>query len=231
MLSSNAEKDANLEQKLAIEGETITLKGRKPLSSFAYYAVAMSVMFVLYTASFMARVAIMEKENRVLDRIKLAKVPIWKFLTGKWISASLVVIMQLLLLYGYAALAFQVYWSDLFSFFLVTILFSLVVGGISVLLTVLSYRFHSSKIESTFSSSIVVILSLFGGSFVRLDLFLGSLARIGNYTPNGAALNAYIKVMQGYSLSEISHSLLVLSAFIGVLLLLIFLIQERRVAR
>ena len=78
-------------------------------------------MFVLYTAGYMSQVALKEKKSGVLERTLLAQVPMWKFLMSKWLSASVVVIIQVLLLYGYAAIAFQIYWPDLFSFLLVTI--------------------------------------------------------------------------------------------------------------
>ncbi len=223
--------DSSLEQKFALEGEAVSLKGREPLSSFAYYAIGMSVMFVLYTAGYMSQVALKEKKSGVLERTLLAQVPMWKFLMSKWLSTSIVVIIQVLLLYGYTAIAFQIYWPDLFSFLLVTMLLGLVVGGIAVLLIVLSYRFNSSSLETIYSSGIVTILALFGGSFVRVDQFLGNLAVIGSWTPNGAALNAYMKVMQGYSLSELSFSLLVLLTYVVVLLLLTFFVHERRGVR
>ena len=105
------------------------------------------------------------------------------------------------------------------------------VGGIAVLLIVLSYRFNSTSLEALYSSGIVTILALFGGSFVRVDQFLGNLAVIGSWTPNGAALNAYMKVMQGYSLSELSFPLLVLLIYVVVLLLLTFFVHERRGVR
>ncbi len=222
---------SRLEQKMALEGEAVNLKGREPLSSFAYYAIGMSVMFVLYTAGYMSQVALKEKKSGVLERTMLAKVPMWNFLMSKWISASVVVIIQLFLLYGYAAIVFQIYWPDLLSFLLVTTLLGLVVGGIAVLLIVLSYRFNSTSLEALYSTGIVTILALFGGSFVRVDQFLGNLAVIGSWTPNGAALNAYMKVMQGYSLSELGFPLLVLSIYVVALLLLILFVHERRGVR
>ena len=136
----------------SIRGEITTLEGRKPLSSFEYFTVGMSTMFLLHAAAFTARLASEERENRALDRIALAGVPARRFWAGKWLSTFLLALIQLFTLFGYAALAFDVTWKNPASFLVVTFLLAFVAGSLAVFLMALSFRFNTSWVVELFST-------------------------------------------------------------------------------
>lgn len=203
----------------SIRGEITTLEGRKPLSSFEYFTVGMSTMFLLYAAAFTARLADDEKENRALDRIALAGVPAWRFWAGKWLATFLLALIQLFTLFGYAALAFDVTWKNPASFLVVTFLLAFVAGSLAVFLMALSFRFNTSWVVEIFSTSIVVILGFLGGSFFKMNILSEWLARLGEWIPNGAALTAYLGAMQGASPQDLIEPLTVLAGWAAALLL------------
>ncbi len=209
-----------LEQTASIRGEITTLEGRKPLSSFEYFTVGMSTMFLLHAAAFTARLASEERENRALDRIALAGVPARGFWAGKWLSTFLLALIQLFTLFGYAALAFDVTWKNPASFLVVTFLLAFVAGSLAVFLMALSFRFNTSWVVEIFSTSIVVILGFLGGSFFKMDILSEWLARLGEWIPNGAALTAYLGAMQGASPQDLTEPLTVLAGWAAALLLM-----------
>lgn len=212
-----------------IKGEKVTLKGMDPIGSFDYFAVGMSVMFALYVVSFVASYAFHEKRTFVYDRILLANASQWVYGASKWASAVLVVFIQLCVLYGLSALMYKVYWPNIGHFLLVTLLFSCVIGSFAVLVTALNYRFETERISTMFSGFLVSILAFLGGSFIPWKDVSEVMWQIGSYTPNGAALQGYLQVMQDEPLGNLMDPLLNLGVTAVLLLFLaVSLFPKRR---
>ena len=77
-------------------------------------------------------------------------------------------------------------------------------------------------------SLLVFIFALLGGSFFPLDQVSDSLIKIGEWTPNGAALQAYLQALQGFSLQEILPTMLRLGLVAAGLVLLALTIYPKR---
>ncbi|MGM0838253.1 MAG: ABC transporter permease [Bacillota bacterium] len=214
-----------------IQGEKVTLDGKDPIGSFDYFAVGMSVMFALYVVSFVAGYAFHEKRTFVYDRILLANASPWLYGASKWISAVLVVFVQLCVLFGLSALVYKVQWPNIVLFLLVTLMFSCVIGSFAVLITALNYRLETERISTMFSGFLVSILAFLGGSFIPWADVSEVMWRIGSYTPNGAALQGYLQVMQGESLGDIMDPLVTLGVTSVLLLVLaVSLFPKRRLS-
>lgn len=205
------------------QGKKVTLDGKDPIGSFDYFAVGMSVMFALYVVSFVAGYAFYEKSTFVYDRILLANASSWLYGASKWISAVLVVFIQLCVLFGLSALAYKVHWPNIALFLLVTLLFSCVIGSFAVLITALNYRFETERISTMFSGFLVSILAFLGGSFIPWHDVSEVMWKIGSYTPNGAALQGYLQAMQGDTLEDLMNPLLTLG--VTALLLLVIAVS------
>jgi ABC-2 type transport system permease protein len=203
-----------------IQGQTVTLEGGEPISSFQYFAIGMSVMFALYVVSFVAGYAFTEKKSYVYDRILLADTSPWVFGASKWLSAVIVSMMQLSVLFGLCGIVYKVHWPNLLDFFVITIMFSFVIGSLAVLITALNYRLDTERVSSMFSSFLVSIFAFLGGSFTSWKGVSETLWWIGTYTPNGAALEGYLHVLSGGGVQEIQNILMTL-AIMSVLLLLL----------
>ncbi|QFT87303.1 ABC-2 family transporter protein [Bacillus sp. THAF10] len=203
-----------------IDSEKVTLEGEVPVNSFAYFAVGMSTMFALYVISFVAGYAYNEKTSFVYDRILLTNTSPFIYAASKWFSAVMVSFVQLSILFGAAALVYQVLWSDIVAFLLLTLCFSLVIGSMTVLITALNYRYNTQQISTVFSGFLVSIFAFLGGSFVPWSEVSETMYAIGAFTPNGAALQGYVKILSGGELADIVTNLGSLLA-ISVLLIMI----------
>jgi ABC-2 type transport system permease protein len=210
-----------------VMGTVANVEDREPLTSVTYYAVGMSVMFVLYIASNMGSFAYQEKEDHVFDRMILADVPVWKYFVSILVTTVILAILQLGILFGVCAILYDVTWPDISAFLLVTTALSLAVGSIGALLTSLNYRANSEVFSNFFSTVAVTIFAFIGGSFG--ELFSSDfIQKIGILTPNGAGMAAYFKLFQGYPLSGVYSEMLTLMIFSLVILTAAALLFPKR---
>ncbi|WP_077702973.1 ABC-2 transporter permease [Virgibacillus dokdonensis] len=198
---------------ISVEGQQKNLEQRKSITAKEYYTVGMAVMNALFVASTIGLIAFREKQSFVFARIILANMSKWTYFTGVLCSAVIFSLIQLLVIYGFAWLIFDVTWGDLTAFIVITIAFSIAVGGITVLLTAISYRMHSETVTNLFSSVIVSILALVGGSFFPIGENVQVIELIGNFTPNGSGMSAYLAILRGESIGKIGNHILFLSVF------------------
>ncbi|WP_102274753.1 ABC transporter permease [Cytobacillus massiliigabonensis] len=206
--------------------ETVTKK--KPINAVTYYAIGMCVMFMFYVAGNSAALALEEKENQIYGRILLANVPIPTFFIGIFVSTIIVTFIQMNILFGLSALIHDVRWPNTFDYFVVTLCLCLMVGGFAVFISAINYRLNSRSATQVFSSFLIPIIAFIGGSFIPVSQIGGFFETISQYSPGGAGISAYYKIMQGYTLNDISVQLLSVLITTILLLVLAFLIQPRR---
>ncbi|CQR48415.1 ABC-2 family transporter protein [Paraliobacillus sp. PM-2] len=211
-------------------GGTITIASNdKPISAMQYYTIGMSVMFVLYVASMIGSKAYIEKSQHVFNRIILSgKSPII-YLSSKFVSTTSIVMLQLFVLISISTFLFQSFkgYSISFWFGMIFISFLLAcsVGAFGAVLSALSVRMHSNHVNAIFSGGITTIFAFLGGSFFPTAQLPDFIRRIGEWTPNGAALSAYIQWMQGVSLSNLNFlfiKLVIISLILFLLSMVIF---------
>ena len=198
------------------EGMTISkqaISAVKPVSAMVYYLLGISMMFVLYIASDTGSFAFAEKESNVFTRIILSGASSFSYLIGNFISAVMIAFLQLAIIFGFTRIVYGVVWDDFIGFLVITLCIAGAVGGFAVVLTALNYRFHSQAISNFFSNVVVTMLALLGGTFVPMKSVSETIAAIGAYTPNGAAMNAYLQVFQGYGLHSVVPQLVTLCGF------------------
>ncbi|GAF17320.1 hypothetical protein JCM19046_1826 [Bacillus sp. JCM 19046] len=198
----------------------IQLQGEEPLSSFEYYTYGMSVMYVFFSAGYMASLAYSEKKARVYARLVLANIKPLQYLAVKTVATMGIVIVQLVLLFSICLTLFQVSVANWFGFIAIALSLSLAVAGVTALLIAIQFRFETEKLANVFMMFVVSIFAFIGGSFFRVSDMAPILAEIGRYTPNGRALQAFIQASQGETLSTLSSSILLLSGMALVFFLL-----------
>lgn len=196
-----------------ILGEVNHLEQRSPISSQDYYTIGMGVMNALFVASTLGAMAMREKQLAVFDRMIIADLSRWKYFLSVVLSGTIFTFIQLLIVFGFSWLVFQVTWPSILSFLIITVALALSVGGITGLLTAISYRVNSDEIIGFFSGIIVSIFAFIGGSFFPIGELSPVIQKLGNFTPNGSALTAYIQILQGGELSEIVPYLVVMIVF------------------
>jgi ABC-2 type transport system permease protein len=209
-------------------GEVEAVNEKKPINSKSYYTVGMAAMNVLFVASAISSVAYQEKKLQVFDRVILANVSRWVYFTGVLVTGILFSFLQLLIIFGFSWLVFGVQWSDMISFLLVTLAFSFAVGGIAVLLTAINYRLNSEIISNFFSSFVIALMAFLGGSFYPMGDFSNFFQQVGNFTPNGAGMSAYLTMLRGNPSSAFTHHILFLLLFaVAAIVMAVFSFPKR----
>ena len=206
----------------------VVQRGVESITSFEYYTLGMSVMFVLFTAGITAGYALQEKKTHVFARILLANTPRGKYLFSRWVTTSSIVFLQLLLLFVVTSLVFNVEWRNLTATFLMTLALCIAVGGVGTLLTAVNFSMNSETASNVFQIFLISLMAFVGGSMVPVKEISPLLGQIGDLTPNGRALTGYLQIMQGHGVSEIVDTLVVLCCFgVGCFMLAVILFPRK----
>lgn len=203
-----------------IKAEIVTINEKNPIEAKSYYTIGMVVMNVLFIAGAIGYYAFHEKEIGVFNRIILADVSRWAYFIGVFLSGMIFSFIQAIIIFLFSWVVFGISWPNIGLFLLVTVAFSFAVGGLAVLLSALNYKLNSEIITNFFMNVIVILLSVLGGSFFPIGDYVPAIQQIGNMTPNGAGLSAYISILRGESFIVISDYLLYLVGF-GALMIVI----------
>ncbi|MEI3607139.1 ABC transporter permease [Pseudogracilibacillus sp. SE30717A] len=189
-----------------------------PVSSKQYYTIGMAVMNVLYVATAVGVYAFIEKQTQVFNRVILANVSRWTYFSGIFVSGVSFALIQLLIIFGFSWIVYGVTWPIL-QFLLVTVCLAFAVGALSVLLTSISYRINSESVINFFSNFLVALLALLGGSFFPIGDIADVFQLLGDFTPNGASMSAYLSLLRGDEFSQTIPYLIYLLLFTFCLLL------------
>ncbi|KOO51643.1 ABC transporter permease [Viridibacillus arvi] len=228
-LSSSSNLDAAVTiPKIVVASDIETLDNQKSISSKIYYTFSMSVMFILYMASTIASLAFLEKDMNIFDRILLARIHPITYLGSIIVSTILLAMIQMTILFTVSHFMFDIQFEQFGLYVLITFLLAVVVGALAALLSAINYRNNSSGASNIFSAAIISILALVGGSFIPVSELSSFLSSLGKWTPNGAALEAYLKLQQNATFLDI-HDLVFNLSMLGIgLLVIAFVLFPRR---
>ncbi|WP_042150386.1 ABC transporter permease [Paucisalibacillus sp. EB02] len=196
-----------------IKGEVISINEKKPVSASAYYTIGMTVMNVLFLAGAIGYYAYHEKELNVFNRIIMANVSRWVYFSGVLASGTIFAFIQSLIIFTFSWLVYGIRFPNVIDFLVVTLSFSFAIGGLAVLLSALNYRLNSETITNFFMNIIATLLAVLGGSFYPIGDFSPLIQSLGNMTPNGAGLTAYITLLRGDGIAGIVDSVMYLLIF------------------
>ena len=201
-----------------VDFQRITEEGRSLISSMEYYTIAMTVMFILFSASFGLENMISERNHLTLSRTFVTGGKRFQILIGKFLFTLILSFAQVLILFFYTFFMFSIPWNEHWvSFMIIAFSVCIAVAGLSVLLC--SFV-KTEKGATIFQSLVINLFSLLGGSFMPIYVMPKFMQNLGLLTPNGQALKAFIAIMEGSPLQEITSSILILLGF-GVLCLLV----------
>ncbi len=216
------------------EREPVTVKSSiynidqlKMVDSGQYYSTAMMAMFLLFGASYGAKFMLEEKRDFTLQRQQCAGIHPTTIVIGKLALIFIIAVMQIGLMILTSAVGFGVYWGEPIQIILVTFMTALAVTGFGSLLAAISLKADNFKAVNMMESGIFQILALFGGSYFPLLLMPDWFKWISRLLLNGAALEAYQKVMMGAPLNEMLPSLISL-LLNGIVFLTIGMIMIHR---
>ncbi|SLK41729.1 ABC-2 family transporter protein [Mycobacteroides abscessus subsp. abscessus] len=201
---------------------------KKEISAFAYYGVGMCVMFVFYISTTVAGFAYQQKEELMYERIILANVPKILFFAGVFFAAFILSFLQLTILFSLTASIYGIVFPSILNHLVVTLTVNVMAAAFATFTTAISFAANSRNVESILSSLIVPIIAFIGGSFFDVSAIGGFMETLGEYSPGGAAITAYLKVYQGYSLADLWGQLKAILLFSVTLLLISIIILKKR---
>lgn len=196
----------------------------KTVNSAQYYSVAMMAMFLLFGASYGAKFMLEEKKKFTLQRQTVAGLKTTKIIAGKMLLIFAIAVLQISMMILTSSIGFNVYWGSPIYVLLLTCLTAFSVTGFGAILAAVSLKMDSLKALNLFESGIFQVLALFGGSYFPLYLMPGWFQTVSKLLLNGAALDAYHKLMMGAPLEDMLPGLL--SLFVnGIVFLMIGLLM------
>ncbi len=161
-----------------------------PMVSF--YAAAIGVMFLLFTASGSAGSLLDESENGTLDRVLSSHINMTGLLAGKLLFNTLLAFVQLTVMYLFAWAVFKVdFFSHIPGFAVMGVCTALAVAAFGMLLASVC---HTRAQLGALSTLLILTMSAIGGSMFPRVLMSDALKRAGLWTINAWAIDGFTKV-------------------------------------
>lgn len=198
---------------------------RKKNPLIAFYAAAIGVMFLLFSAAGAGGALIEEAETGTLDRILSTRVTMTRLLAGKLTYLAGLAATQLVVMFLWGALVFGLemrgHWA---GFLIMTAATSLAVSTFGLLLAALS---RSRMQLVALSNLTVLVMSALGGSMFPRFLMPEFMQKVGLITLNAWAIDGFQKVFwREEPIANLAPQVLVLCG-----IALAFFLLARRVAR
>jgi len=196
-----------------------TLQGRSGSgATVTYYAGAVAILFLLFSAMQGAATLIEERNSGIVDRLAVGPSGTDVVVVGKFLFLTLQGAVQVGLIFLVASLAYQVdVLGRLPVWLLITLLSSAAAAGLGLAVASACTTKQQAQTVSTF---VVLVFSAIGGSMVPRFMMPPWLQDIGWYTPNAWAIEAYHGVLwRDETLTDLTASFLPLAGLglVGVL--------------
>jgi ABC-2 type transport system permease protein len=161
-----------------------------PMVSF--YAAAIGVMFLLFTASGSAGSLLDEAESGTLERVLSSRVTMTKLLAGKLAFNTLLAFTQLIVMFLWAWAVFKLdFFSHLPGFAVMGLCTAFAVAAFGMLL---ASACHTRAQLGALSTLLILMMSAIGGSMFPRFLMPEAIQKAGLFTINAWAIDGFTKV-------------------------------------
>jgi ABC-2 type transport system permease protein len=161
-------------------------------SMISFYAAAIGVMFLLFTASGSAGSLLDEAESGTLDRVLSSRIDMTGLLAGKLVFNTLLAFTQLtvMFLWGWAVFKLDLF-SHIPGFLVMGLCTALAVAAFGMLLASIC---HTRAQLGAVSTLLILTMSAIGGSMFPRFLMPESIQKAGLWTINAWAIDGFTKV-------------------------------------
>jgi ABC-2 type transport system permease protein len=179
-----------------------------------YFAPAMGVLFLFFTASFGARSFLVERREQTLQRTLAAPVPPGLVVAGKAIATFVLGVSSLLVLWVVTTFVFHYHWGDPVA---IATLSVAIAGALVAVTAVITTFARTDEQAAGYTNVVVFALALVGGNFIALYQLPRSLRMASALTPNGWALRGFADLAAGSGhVGAIVRPLLAVTGFAAV---------------
>lgn len=191
----------------------------------SFYAAAIGVMFLLFTASGAAGSLLDEAESGTLDRVLSSRVTMTTLLAGKLAFNTLLAFMQLVVMFLWGWGVFHLdFFTHIPGFLVMGLCTAFAVAAFGILLASMC---HTRGQLGAVSTLLILIMSSVGGSMFPRYMMPQTMQKAGLFTINAWAIDGFTKVFwRDLPLSSLWPQVGVLLA-VGTVLFIV----ARRVAR
>jgi len=194
-----------------------------PMVSF--YAAAIGVMFLLFTASGAAGALLDEAESGTLDRVLSSRVTMTSLMLGKLTYNSLLAFAQLVLMFLWGWAVFKLdFWSHIPGFIVMGVCSAVAVAAFGLLLASIC---RTRAQLGALSTLVILVMSSIGGSMFPRFLMPEGMQKAGLLTINAWAIDGFTKVF--WRDEPVSHLWPQVLVLLGIAVVLFAI--ARRVAR
>lgn len=219
---SSASGDSNRGMPVAVATRDVVGQNRDMVS---FYAAAIGVMFLLFTASGASGSLLDEAESGTLDRVLSSRVTMGNLLAGKLVYSMLLAFSQLVVMFVWAWLVFKVdFIPHIPGFVIMGLSTAFAVGAFGMLLASIC---RTRAQLGPLSTLVILLMSSVGGSMFPRYFMSESMQKAGLLTINAWAIDGFTKVFwRDEPISHLWPQVMVLLS-IGVM----FWAVARRLAR
>jgi ABC-2 type transport system permease protein len=196
---------------------------RNPMVSF--YAAAIGVMFLLFTASGSAGALLDEAESGTLDRVLSSRVTMTALLAGKLTFNTLLAFTQLTVMFLWAWAVFKLdFFTHIPGFLVMGLCTAFAVAAFGMVLASIC---HTRAQLGALSTLLILTMSAVGGSMFPRFLMPAAMQKAGLFTINAWAIDGFTKVFwRDLPVQDLWQQVSVLLA-VGIVLFVV----ARRIAR
>jgi ABC-2 type transport system permease protein len=162
--------------------------GRAP-SAVTYYAGAVAMLFLLFSALTGAMSYLDERESGLLDRLAIGPGGVGVLIDGKFMFLCVQGFLQVAVIFlvGWGVFGIEL-WSNLLPWAATTLAAAIAASGLALAFVTLC---RSKQQAQSLGQMVILVVSAVGGSMVPRYLMPGYVQALGWATPNTWALDAY----------------------------------------
>jgi len=191
---------------ISLKQKTIKEKEKEsPLSIQAYILPAIAVMFLLFICNVVFEDILKEKKMGTLLRMTVSPLKISDFIWSKTLISTIIGILCTFILIALGRIIFSIHWGNPFLLFFIVICLNFMIAGfISSLYTFIQTEQQAGAVLS----SVIMVMSLLGGSMVPAESFPPFILNISKLTLNYWGIQAFRKAAADAPFQEIFPILL-----------------------
>lgn len=176
---------------IAVETRAVVGQHRNQ-SLISFYAAAIGVMFLLFTASGAAGSLLDEAESGTLDRVLSSRVTMTTLLAGKLTFNTLLAFTQLVVMFLWGWAVFHLdFFSHIPGFVIMGLSTAFAVAAFGILLASLC---RTRAQLGAVSTLLILVMSSVGGSMFPRFLMPAAMQKAGLFTINAWAIDGFTKV-------------------------------------